>query len=150
MPPRTHRPHTIPFNPDPRRSKNGNRLRTAFTNVRNGAALAPTVGLHSRGETLSLNFGGRPFRFDLEGMLAEEAAAERAAVRAAPLPPGAALAAVRQYLLHYGYARTLAALDEAAGTGGEGEEQQDGGGGGGSGSGGVSGGGGGGGDVSMG
>lgn len=64
------------------RSKNGNKLRTAFSNVRGaGGALIPAVGLHSRGEAVAVNFGARPFRFDLEGMVAEEAAAQQAAIR---------------------------------------------------------------------
>lgn len=49
--------------------------------MRPASPLFPTVGLHSRNETIAANFGGKPFRFDLEGMLAEEAAAEQAAIR---------------------------------------------------------------------
>lgn len=63
------------------RSKNGNKLRTAFTNVRTTTPLYPTIGLHSRNETVTVNFGSKPFRFDLEGMLAEEQAQEQAAIR---------------------------------------------------------------------
>ena len=126
--------------------------------------LWPTVGLHSRGEAVRLNFGGGPvgggagapaavgggaargghyllhyspeggrpaalgprspsaplpaagapgpFAFDLEGYAADLREAAAAAVAAVPLPAAAAPAElVRDFLLHHGYGRTLAALD---------------------------------------
>ncbi|KAI8467332.1 MAG: SPRY-domain-containing protein [Monoraphidium minutum] len=99
-------------------TKNGNKLRTAFTNVRGAAGLIPTVGLHSRNESVALNFGAKPFRFDLESMIAEEKAAEQAAIRSVPVPPSAGHEVVHAYLLHYGYAATLSAFDAAAGLAG--------------------------------
>lgn len=40
------------------------KLKVAFRNVK-ASALYPTVGLHSRGEAVEVNFGAKPFRFDL-------------------------------------------------------------------------------------
>eukprot|EP00198_Chlamydomonas_reinhardtii_P005705 XP_001695041.1 predicted protein [Chlamydomonas reinhardtii] len=94
-------------------TKNGTKLKAAHRPVRGG--LYPTIGLHSKGEMVQVNFGAKPFVFDLEGMLAEERAAQRAAVERIPVSPGTSHALVRQYLLHYGYADTLAAFDAAAG-----------------------------------
>ncbi|EFJ44175.1 hypothetical protein VOLCADRAFT_106503 [Volvox carteri f. nagariensis] len=62
-------------------TKNGTKLNVAHRPVR--AGLYPTIGLHSTGEMVQVNFGQKPFMFDVEGMLAEERAAERAAVESA-------------------------------------------------------------------
>ncbi|GLC55921.1 hypothetical protein PLESTB_001044600 [Pleodorina starrii] len=97
-------------------TKNGTKLKMAHRPVRSG--LYPTIGLHSKGEMVQVNFGQKPFVFDLEGMLAEEKAAQRAAVDRLPVAPGITHMLVRQYLLHYGYEETLRAFDEAAGLGG--------------------------------
>lgn len=80
------------------------KLRTAFRGVlvHTPAPLFPTVGLHSRGECIQVNFGQAPFKFDLEGMLAEEHAATRAAIDAMPLPPDAIHSVVAGYLTHFG------------------------------------------------
>ncbi|GIL63043.1 hypothetical protein Vafri_17192 [Volvox africanus] len=94
-------------------TKNGTKLKVAYRPVR--AGLYPTIGLHSKGETVLVNFGQKPFVFDLEGMLAEEKAAHRAAIDRIPVSPGITHEIVRQYLLHYGYEDTLRAFDEAAG-----------------------------------
>ncbi|KXZ54134.1 hypothetical protein GPECTOR_5g234 [Gonium pectorale] len=94
-------------------TKNGSKLKPAHRPVRTG--LYPTIGLHSKGELVQVNFGAKPFVFDLEGMLAEEKAAQRAAIESLPVSPGVSHQLVRQYLLHHGYQDTLAAFDEAAG-----------------------------------
>ncbi|GIL69885.1 hypothetical protein Vretifemale_659 [Volvox reticuliferus] len=102
-------------------SKNGTRLKVAHRPVR--AGLYPTIGLHSKGEIVQVNFGQKPFVFDLEGMLAEEKAAQRAAVDRIPVSSGVTHKLVRQYLLHYGYKETLCAFDEAAGLAREAQQQ---------------------------
>ncbi|GFR46622.1 hypothetical protein Agub_g8226, partial [Astrephomene gubernaculifera] len=94
-------------------TKNGTKLKLAHRPMR--AGLYPTIGLHSKGERVQVNFGHKPFVFDLEGMLAEERSAQRAAVERMPLSPAASHQLVRQYLLHYGYQASLGAFDEAAG-----------------------------------
>ena len=63
---------------------NGAKLRTAFTGVK-AAGLYPTIGLHSKGEAVEVNFGGggggsKPFKYDLDAALAEEREARAAAV----------------------------------------------------------------------
>jgi hypothetical protein len=62
---------------------NGTKLRTAFTGVK-AAGLYATVGLHSKGEAVEVNFGGggaaKPFMYDLDAALAEEREARAAAV----------------------------------------------------------------------
>jgi hypothetical protein len=63
---------------------------------------------------VSVNFGSRPFAFDVRSLAAEEASACASAASATPLPRDAPHALVRQYLRHYGYAATLRALDAAA------------------------------------
>jgi hypothetical protein len=95
-------------------SKNGKSLGVAFRGVK--LPLFATVGLHSSLEEVELNFGARPFAFDVRALAAEEAAVARAAsaAGATALPRAAPHALVRQYLAHYGYAATLRALDAAA------------------------------------
>eukprot|EP00882_Tetradesmus_deserticola_P015836 GHRQ01016884.1.p1 GENE.GHRQ01016884.1~~GHRQ01016884.1.p1 ORF type:complete len:209 (+),score=72.32 GHRQ01016884.1:270-896(+) len=61
-------------------TKNGTRLKTAFRNVR-PQQMYPTVGLHSKNEQVVVNFGASPFRFDLEGLLADEREQQAAAVQ---------------------------------------------------------------------
>ena len=94
-------------------TKNGKYLGTAFTGVR--GHLFPTVGLHSNNEHVELNFGQKPFKFDIDSMLAEEEQQREEAVAQAPLTTEAVRAVVRDYLCNYGYADTLKAFDSATG-----------------------------------
>ena len=94
-------------------TKNGKYLGTAFTGVR--GHLFPTVGLHSNNEHVELNFGQKPFKFDVDSMLAEEEQQREDAVAQAPLTTEAVRAVVRDYLFNYGYADTLKAFDSATG-----------------------------------
>ena len=101
-------------------TKNGRSLGTAFTGPLPPGPLFPTVGLHSRGERVTVNFGATPFRFDIDAATADARAFARAAgvataATAAAAASTTAAALVRDYLLHAGHARTLAALEEAAG-----------------------------------
>ncbi|GMH46073.1 hypothetical protein BSKO_14037 [Bryopsis sp. KO-2023] len=96
-------------------TKNGKFLKVAFERVQSELELYPTIGLHSKGEQVEVNFGGRPFRFDLEGMLMEENERLQRQIRGCYVSPGQVHQVVRMYLLHYGYADTLRALDDAAG-----------------------------------
>ena len=91
-------------------TKNGKKLGTAFQNVK--GTLYPTIGLHSQNEKVELNFGSRPFQFDVEGMIAEEREQRAAAIRQLEIPTSAPHNIVRSYLRHYGYADTLAVFDE--------------------------------------
>ena len=94
-------------------TKNGKHLGTAFTGVH--GTLLPTVGLHSNDEHVELNFGRKPFKFDIDAMLAEEQQLCEEAVAQVPLTAEAVRAIVRDYLFTYGYADTLKAFDSAAG-----------------------------------
>ena len=98
-------------------TKGGRHLGTAFTGPLPPGPLFPTVGLHSRGERVTVNFGATPFRFDLDAATVDARAFARAVgvATAASSASTTAAALVRDYLLHAGHARTLAALEEAAG-----------------------------------
>ena len=106
---------------------------TVTTSSLTSGSLYPTIGLHSRGEKVTANFGAAPFRFDLEGAVDAARARAKAAVEAeaaAAMAPfsasssssfssgdvsGLCLALVRDYLLTQGFERTLGALDKSAG-----------------------------------
>ncbi|QDZ21211.1 SPRY domain-containing protein [Chloropicon primus] len=91
-------------------TKNGKKLGVAFSNVK--ATLFPTVGLHSQNEHVEVNFGAKPFQFDIEGMIAEEREQRQFAVLQSEIPANACHNIVCSYLKHYGYADTLKAFDE--------------------------------------
>lgn len=94
-------------------TKNGTKLRAAFRGVR--APLFPTVALHSKGEKVLVNFGAEPFKFDVEAMVKEERESQQREIQSISISAGLTHRIVRDYLLHYGYADTLAAFDQAAG-----------------------------------
>lgn len=50
-------------------TKNGNYLGKAFEGVKPGIALYPSVGMKKPNEHLSVNFGQRPFVFDIDNMI---------------------------------------------------------------------------------
>lgn len=82
---------------------NGQLLGSAFPDIRSSldtAGLYPCVGLHSPGEAVRLNFGQRPFLFDLSASVAEEDSREQAAVAAVHVCPSLLRSLVRDYLLH--------------------------------------------------
>ncbi|KAK9826873.1 hypothetical protein WJX81_006034 [Elliptochloris bilobata] len=93
---------------------NGKHLGVAFRNI-SSVPLWPTIGLHSKNEQVTVNFGADPFRFDLAAMVQEEAEQQAVAVQRAEVDAGAMHRVVRDYLAHYGYADTLAAFDSVAG-----------------------------------
>jgi hypothetical protein len=91
-------------------TKNGKKLGIAFQNVK--ATLYPTIGLHSQNENVEVNFGAKPFQFDIEGMIAEEREQRQFAILQSDIPSNACHNIVCSYLKHYGYAETLKAFDE--------------------------------------
>eukprot|EP00891_Asterochloris_glomerata_P006734 jgi/Astpho2/6734/gw1.00102.16.1_t len=99
-------------------TKNGKDLGVAFKGVTT-EPLWPTIGMHSRGESASLNFGQHPFVFALEAL---NALCPQSYVTLSPaccsftLPAGAEHKVVRDYLMCHGYAATLQAFDRASGT----------------------------------
>ncbi|CAI5537464.1 unnamed protein product [Closterium sp. Naga37s-1] len=95
-------------------TKNGKSLGPAFRDVKD--ELFPTVGLHSPNERVEVNFGQKPFLFDVQGMVMDERAKVQRAIDRIPLSPHITHSIVRSYLLFHGYADTLAALDAANNT----------------------------------
>ena len=59
-----------------------------------------------------MNFGAKPFQFDIEGMIAEEREQRQFAILQSNIPSNACHNIVCSYLKHYGYAETLKAFDE--------------------------------------
>eukprot|EP00271_Cylindrocystis_brebissonii_P004026 TRINITY_DN15383_c0_g2_i1.p1 TRINITY_DN15383_c0_g2~~TRINITY_DN15383_c0_g2_i1.p1 ORF type:complete len:454 (-),score=74.96 TRINITY_DN15383_c0_g2_i1:379-1740(-) len=94
-------------------TKNGKFLGTACKDVR--GELFPTIGLHSPSERVEVNFGQRPFLFDIEAMVQEERERRHREVEGIPLPLSISHRLVRNYFLYYGYEETLTALDAASG-----------------------------------
>lgn len=94
-------------------TKNGEWLGVAFRDVCI-TPLYPTVGLHSKDERVSTNFGSDSFAFDIETYVAEEKAKRTVSVAAEDIPASVTHELVRDYLEYHGYAKTLRALDRAA------------------------------------
>ncbi len=94
-------------------TKNGKLVGGTFNDVK--APLYPTIGLHSPNEKVEVNFGQRPFAYDVEAQLKKERERRRKAVENVPLSPSVNHSIVRSYLLHFGYYDTLAAFDAANG-----------------------------------
>lgn len=97
-------------------TKNGEWLGVAFHDVCT-TPLFPTVGLHSKDERVSANFGSSGFAFDLEAYTAEESNKRTLAVSAQELSTSLTHELVRGYLNYHGYAKTLKALDSSAASG---------------------------------
>ena len=94
-------------------TKNGEWLGVAFRDVCI-TPLYPTVGLHSKDERVSTNFGSDSFTFDIETYVAEEKAKRIVSVAAEDIPASVTHELIRDYLDYHGYAKTLRALDKAA------------------------------------
>lgn len=94
-------------------TKNGEKLKTAFENVQ-AAGMFPTVGLHSPEEKIEVNFGRRPFAFDIERWCDDQNAAQDAVISKHHVGSEVLHGLVRSYLRHYGYADSLAAFDAVA------------------------------------
>ena len=80
---------------------------TAHANCR----LLPTIGMHSYGEEVRLNFGQEPFTYDLAGRDRRARLALAARIREQPVSAEATREMVRRFLAHHGYEKTLKALD---------------------------------------
>ncbi|KAJ7949690.1 Ran-binding protein 10 [Quillaja saponaria] len=73
--------------------------------------LFPTIGVHSLNEEVHVNFGQKPFAFDLKEFEAQERMKQQLKIEEVPLPPNVSYGIVRSYLLHYGYEDTLNTFD---------------------------------------
>jgi len=75
-------------------------------------ALYAAISLHSKGERVVLNFGQRPFSFDLLSYQSAELQRIQSSMTASQLDSQSAIMPlIRSYLMHMGYDKTLKALD---------------------------------------
>ena len=105
-------------------TRNGSWLGVAFKNVCSDA-LYPTVGLHSRGERVSANFGTNPFTFDIKARESEENIFTISDVSTEQLHTSMTHQLVKDYLRHHGHANTLKALDKKSKRSGKSSELSD-------------------------
>eukprot|EP01025_Chloroclados_australasicus_P063667 TRINITY_DN8434_c1_g1_i5.p1 TRINITY_DN8434_c1_g1~~TRINITY_DN8434_c1_g1_i5.p1 ORF type:complete len:423 (+),score=53.02 TRINITY_DN8434_c1_g1_i5:146-1270(+) len=75
--------------------------------------LVPTIGLHSKNEQAEVNFGEKPFKFDLDGMIDEELRLEQEQYEKQQIQSKDLHTIVRDYLLYNGYKETLDKFDDA-------------------------------------
>ncbi|XP_022155235.1 ran-binding protein 10 [Momordica charantia] len=75
--------------------------------------LFPTIAVHSQNEEVQVNFGQKPFAFDLKVFEAQERMKQQATIEKLSLPSNVSYRIVRSYLQHYGYEDTLNAFDMA-------------------------------------
>uniref|UniRef100_A0A061S2Q0 Spry-domain-containing protein n=1 Tax=Tetraselmis sp. GSL018 TaxID=582737 RepID=A0A061S2Q0_9CHLO len=73
------------------------------------------IGLHSHGEEVEVNFGQKPFQFDVEEIRTEDRAQRDAEISKVKVEPGVCHSLVRDFLIHFGYGRTLSVFDSLAG-----------------------------------
>ncbi|KAJ4842059.1 hypothetical protein Tsubulata_037975 [Turnera subulata] len=78
------------------------------------APLFPTVAVHSQNEEVEVNFGQRPFAFDIKEYEMQESMKQQTAIGKISVPPNVSYELVRSYLQHYGYEDTLNAFDLAS------------------------------------
>ncbi|XP_048331533.1 ran-binding protein M homolog isoform X3 [Ziziphus jujuba] len=76
--------------------------------------LFPTIAVHSQNEEVLVNFGQKPFAFDLKDFEAQERMKQQMTIEKISLPTNVSHGIVRSYLLHYGYEDTLNSFDMAS------------------------------------
>ncbi|KAL9295990.1 hypothetical protein ACSQ67_021886 [Phaseolus vulgaris] len=76
--------------------------------------LFPTIAVHSQNEEVHVNFGQKPFTFDLKEFEAQERMKQQLKIEEISVPPNVSYGIVRSYLLHYGYEDTLNSFDVAS------------------------------------
>ncbi|CAK8575272.1 unnamed protein product [Lathyrus sativus] len=93
-------------------TKNGRVVGTVCKDMK--GPLFPTVAVHSQNEEVQVNFGQKPFTFDLKEFEAQERMKQLVKIEDIPVVPNASYGIVRSYLLHYGYEDTLKSFDLAS------------------------------------
>ena len=73
-----------------------------------------TIGLHSLNECVTLNFGSKPFKFDLEKLILDEKRESVKSILKQPINHYSLHQIVHSYLNFHGYAHTLEAFEKAA------------------------------------
>lgn len=93
-------------------TKNGQVVGTVYKDMK--GLLFPTIAVHSQNEEVDVNFGQKPFTFDLKEFEAHERMKLQVKVEELSVPPNVSYGLVRSYLLHYGYEGTLNSFDAAS------------------------------------
>ncbi|KAI9030574.1 hypothetical protein DFJ74DRAFT_754660 [Hyaloraphidium curvatum] len=92
---------------------NGKHLGVAFRGVR-PASWYPSVGLHSPGEHVSVNFGSSSFLFDIDGFVEDERRQKLAQLARIPVDIPGLHHLIRNYLLHNAYESTYTSFTSAS------------------------------------
>ncbi|KAI3915874.1 hypothetical protein MKW92_002894 [Papaver armeniacum] len=90
-------------------TKNGELIGTVYKDVK--GPLYPTIAVHSQNEEVNVNFGQKPFVFDLKAFASEERLKQQMTIERISLPHNVSHGIIRSYLIHYGYQETLNSLD---------------------------------------
>ncbi|XP_057457070.1 ran-binding protein M homolog [Lotus japonicus] len=93
-------------------TKNGQVVGTVYKDIK--GPLFPTIAVHSQNEEVHVNFGQKPFSFDLKEFEAQERMKQQMKIEEISVPPTISYRIVRSYLLHYGYEDTLNSFDAAS------------------------------------
>ncbi|XP_027355305.1 ran-binding protein M homolog isoform X2 [Abrus precatorius] len=93
-------------------TKNGQVVGSVYKDMK--GPLFPTIAVHSQNEEVYVNFGQKPFTFDLKEFEAQERMKQQLKIEEISVPPNVSYGIVRSYLLHYGYEDTLNSFDVAS------------------------------------
>ncbi|KAI3878949.1 hypothetical protein MKX03_037346 [Papaver bracteatum] len=93
-------------------TKNGELIGTVYKDVK--GPLYPTIAVHSQNEEVNVNFGLKPFVFDLKAFVSEERLKQQMTIERISLPHNVSHGIIRSYLIHYGYQETLNSFDLAS------------------------------------
>ncbi|QHO56077.1 ran-binding protein M homolog [Arachis stenosperma] len=93
-------------------TKNGQVVGTVYKDMK--GPLFPTIAVHSQNEEVHVNFGQKPFTFDLKEFEVQERMKQQLKIEELPLTSNVSYGIVRSYLLHYGYEDTLNSFDVAS------------------------------------
>jgi hypothetical protein len=77
-----------------------------------GTPFYPTIGLHTKNEEVSVNFGASPFTFDVDAYEEDVLAEFEATLSSCDIPPLPLMNMVRQHLAFTGMHASLQALDK--------------------------------------
>ncbi|KAK7341025.1 hypothetical protein VNO80_23949 [Phaseolus coccineus] len=93
-------------------TKNGQVVGSVYKDMK--GPFFPTIAVHSQNEEVHVNFGQKPFTFDLKEFEAQERMKQQLKIEEISVPPNVSYGIVRSYLLHYGYEDTLNSFDVAS------------------------------------
>lgn len=99
-------------------TKNGEFLGIASKNVIIEENLYPTAGMQTNGEMIDVNFGQKPFKFDIESYRKRDETIVSNAIKSIDMPPEKAIwmnKTIFAWLQHEGYSRALKSLKNATG-----------------------------------